>query len=54
MEPIRTGGDFGAAGRDARLILIPAHHRRLDTSRRPKFEVPSLDHRQRMRYASTA
>ena len=36
------------------VILVLAHHGRLDTSRRSKFEVPSLDLRQRMRYASTA
>ena len=51
---LNQSGDFGAARWDARLILILAHHGRLDTSRRPKFEVPSLDLRQRMRYASTA
>jgi hypothetical protein len=26
VKPIRAGGDFGAARRDARLILVLAHH----------------------------
>src|SRR5258708_29251115 len=34
--------NFGSARRDARLILILAHHGRLDTSRRSKIGVSSV------------
>jgi len=40
---LNQSGDFGAARWDARLILILAHHGRLDTSRRPKLTLTPDD-----------